>query len=170
MACRTDYRLWLGRSWCQSSSRLVGSLRKLPSPHCYWVPIAFHALVPHLGADAELCVNELMTMVAVKQIAMELEDHGHVWVIAIHWHVAQAQLRLGPYATMQQALHLLLRCLIGQLLEHTPAVIWERFTTLPGSLRAQDVFRLTPDVMGMSNSRLLALYPAKEWQGSALAP
>ena len=45
-----------------------------------------------------------MTMVAVKQVVTELEDHDDVWVIAIHWHVAQAQLRFRPYATMQQAL------------------------------------------------------------------
>ena len=160
---------WAGAG-ASSAAGSLGHCERLPSPHCYWVPIAFHALLPHLGADAKLCINELMTMVAVKQIAMELEDHGHVWVIAIHWHAAQAQLCLGPYATMQQALHPLLSCLIGQLLGHTPAVIWEKFTTLPGSLRAQDIFRLTPDVLGMSNPRLLALYPAKEWQGSALRP
>ena len=138
MVCRPNYRLWLGRSWCQPSSPISGSLRKVNHPHCYWVPIAFHALVSHLGADAELCVNEPMAMVAVKQVAMELEDHGHVWVIAIHWHMAQAQLRLGPYATMQQVLHPLHSCLIGQLLEHPPAVIWERFATLTkGTWRIQ---------------------------------
>ena len=108
-------------------------------------------------------------MVAVKQVVMELEDHGDVWVIAIHWHVAQAQLHIGPYATMHLTLHPLLNCLTGQLLVHTPAD-WERFATFPGSLRAQGIFRFTPDVMGMSNTTLLALYPAKECQESALAP
>ena len=61
-------------------------------------------------------------------------------------------------------------------LPHMPAIgahrscDWERFATLAGSLRAQGTFRLTSDVIDMSNTRLLALYPAKEWQGSALAP
>ena len=167
MACRPDYRLWLGRSLCHSSSRLVGSLRKVTQP-----PLL---LGPHCipcTCASPWCWPRAMRQWTYDNGGSETNSDGtgrsgHVWVIAIHWHVAQAQLRLGPYATMQQALHPLLRCFI---LEHTPAVIWERFTTLTGSLRAQDVFRLTPDVMGMSNPRLLALYPAKEWQGSALAP
>ena len=45
MACRPDYKLWLGRSWCQFSSWLVWSLRKatqpplLLGPHC--IPCTF---------------------------------------------------------------------------------------------------------------------------------
>ena len=101
----------------------VGHWESLSIAHSYWVPIAFHALVPHISADAELCINELMTMVAVKQVVTELEDHGDVWVIAIHWHVVQAQLHFRLYATMQQALYPLHSCLICQLLEHTAAVI-----------------------------------------------
>ena len=116
--------------------------------------ILFHIFSSVLGSGMEPHVHKLVTAVTMKQPAMELEDCNCAGMIAIHVQVAQAQLHLGPVASMQQTLQPPHIHPVGQTLKGGPAVPGAvAVGRLGGSLSVQDLVRLAPDVggpMGMS--------------------
>ena len=93
-------------------------------------------------------VHEVTTVMTIEQAAVELEDHGHVQMTAVHRQVAQAQSYIGPVASMQQVFQSPHIHLVGQPLVGDPAVPGPVAAEL--SLSIQGVLRPAPDRTGPS--------------------